>query len=535
MYIFNGINNYFEVLISLEKILILPLYYDYLNSMKFSFILFPLIFTSCASVFSARRQNVVISSNNEEAVVYIDSVLAGKGDFVSISLPKNGKSKQLRIVSDHYEDRYSVVMQSKKSWLFNLNYPFLLPLFFDKANCSHLYQDTFLVENEIKQYEFLKDSIFSPVKVTLDQKLDAKYFKEIEFNSYLTKGVNKSYAVSNWEYNDLDEYVRVKADLENMFGVSNEMDKAFRSLANKKMQARTVGIDTLLEFRLSIPKIELYRAQYEDIVSGGMDASAYFYNAQIICELFKKGSLVYRREITVMTDEFVRNEKKIAENLFNKVLFALYNDEAFGLQLYKSPVDFYEGVISIRQTEKVSSLNDAFKSTVTVVSETGHGSGFFIGHTGEIITNAHVVAENGEYKILLNDGTVLNAKVKRRDFENDLALLQCDYFAPKVFGISDHFEPQIGQDIYVIGTPISTEMIQTLTKGVFSGNQEYQGKHYYQTDASINGGNSGGPVVSKDGEFIGIVVAKLIGEHMGGVGFCIPSEFISSSLNIIIE
>ncbi|MDQ5929263.1 MAG: serine protease Do, partial [Bacteroidota bacterium] len=102
----------------------------------------------------------------------------------------------------------------------------------------------------------------------------------------------------------------------------------------------------------------------------------------------------------------------------------------------------------------------------------------------------------------------------------------------KHFEISKENTVNSGDDIFVIGTPKTIELGQTISKGIISGYRENEGIKLLQTDASINGGNSGGPMITKAGKLIGIVNAKFSGIGIEGIGFAIPAEFLISSLNI---
>ena len=91
---------------------------------------------------------------------------------------------------------------------------------------------------------------------------------------------------------------------------------------------------------------------------------------------------------------------------------------------------------------------------------------------------------------------------------------------------------EIGADVFAIGTPADKELGQTVTKGIISARRKIEGHAFLQTDVSINGGNSGGALVARSGQLLGIVNAKLVGRGIEGIGFAIPAEQVSEALQL---
>ena len=158
--------------------------------------------------------------------------------------------------------------------------------------------------------------------------------------------------------------------------------------------------------------------------------------------------------------------------------------------------------------------------------QTSLGSGFVIDPTGYIVTNNHVIAEADEISVKFQDGTLLEAKIVGKDPKTDIALLKVkpDGKLPSVkFGNSD--KSRVGDWILAIGNPFG--LGGTVTAGIVSARaRELSGPYddYIQTDASINRGNSGGPMFNLKGEVIGINTA-IFSPSGGsvGIGFAVPS------------
>lgn len=159
---------------------------------------------------------------------------------------------------------------------------------------------------------------------------------------------------------------------------------------------------------------------------------------------------------------------------------------------------------------------------------TALGSGFIVDPSGYIVTNYHVIQDADEIKVILHDDTNLPAKVVGRDKKTDLALLKVEYKKPLpavTWGDSD--KVRVGDWIIAIGDPyglggtVTAGIISARSRDINSGPYD----EYLQTDASINRGNSGGPMFNMDGEVVGVNTA-IFSPSGGsiGIGFAIPSS-----------
>ncbi|GAB3580277.1 hypothetical protein GCM10027345_21460 [Hymenobacter daeguensis] len=174
----------------------------------------------------------------------------------------------------------------------------------------------------------------------------------------------------------------------------------------------------------------------------------------------------------------------------------------------------------------------AARSVVVVETSDGHGSGCIISGDGYIVTNAHVVGDAREVKVLLADGVPAKGRVVRVNAEMDLALIKTDSDGLTAFQLPAASVAEIGADAFAIGTPADKELSQTVTKGIISGRRKIDGHALLQTDVSINGGNSGGALVGRSGQLLGIVNAKLVGRGVEGIGFAIPAEQVADALQL---
>jgi serine protease Do len=167
------------------------------------------------------------------------------------------------------------------------------------------------------------------------------------------------------------------------------------------------------------------------------------------------------------------------------------------------------------------------------------GSGFIINKNGTIITNNHVI-NNAEDIVVRVGDKEYDAKVLGADPYSDLAVLKIDTnikFTPVKFGNSD--KARVGDWVVAIGNPFG--LGGTVTSGIISArNRDINLTRYddfIQTDASINQGNSGGPLFNLDGDVIGINTAIIAPGQSGsiGIGFAIPSNAASNVINQLIK
>ena len=166
------------------------------------------------------------------------------------------------------------------------------------------------------------------------------------------------------------------------------------------------------------------------------------------------------------------------------------------------------------------------------------GSGFIIDEKGIVVTNNHVITDAEDIIVRVNGDKEFKAKVIGADPLSDIAVLQLETtekFVPVKFGDSD--KARIGDWVIAIGNPFG--LGGTVTSGIISARNRSIGlsryEDYIQTDASINSGNSGGPLFDMNGDVIGINTAILGRSGSIGIGFSIPSNSAKIVIDQLIE
>lgn len=171
----------------------------------------------------------------------------------------------------------------------------------------------------------------------------------------------------------------------------------------------------------------------------------------------------------------------------------------------------------------VSKTNEA---EGTVSGSTGSGA-IIDAENGYVLTNAHVVADGTDYSVQLLDGRVIVAELVGVDVPTDIALLKIGASSVKAIAISDSDKARVGDVVFAVGYPFGLD--QTVSLGIVSGlgrsTSSAALQDYIQTDAAINTGNSGGPLLDNQGRLIGINTA-ILSKSGGsiGIGFSVPSR-----------
>lgn len=253
----------------------------------------------------------------------------------------------------------------------------------------------------------------------------------------------------------------------------------------------------------------------------------------------KSGNALSSESISIITPDENSGDALTTEQIVDKVL---------------------PSVVGIESTFTVTSSNSGyyygfggFGSAPSSSTATATGTGVVITEDGYIVTNAHVIYDS-EYgagladsiSVLLNDDKTYDAKVIGYDTDCDLAVLKIDAegLTAAEFGDSDSL--RLGEDVVAIGNPLGFDLMNTVTRGIISGKDRQitindKAMNLLQTDAAINSGNSGGPLINRYGQVIGINSSKMSSSYSSssasieGIGFAIPSNEVSQIVDDLMK
>ena len=171
----------------------------------------------------------------------------------------------------------------------------------------------------------------------------------------------------------------------------------------------------------------------------------------------------------------------------------------------------------------------------------GQASGFIVTPDGMILTNGHVVQDASEILVKLHDGREFKAVLVGTDPSTDIAVIKVDAKDLPTLRLGDSDALEVGQWVLAIGNPLGLKA--TVTKGIVSAKGRSnldiaRIEDFIQTDAAINRGNSGGPLITLDGKVIGINTAIVTNMGTGGymgIGFAIPSNMAKEIMEQLVE
>ncbi|MBI5674856.1 MAG: serine protease [Nitrospirae bacterium] len=169
-------------------------------------------------------------------------------------------------------------------------------------------------------------------------------------------------------------------------------------------------------------------------------------------------------------------------------------------------------------------IEKAKKSVVTIKTPTGSGSGFVASADGLIITNNHVVENYETVEIHFPDGrTTVASPIKKGLSVLDVAYLKVDGSKFDYFPVN--FNCNTGDEVYAIGAPLG--LPESVSKGIISNcDRTLKGVKFIQTDAAVNAGNSGGPLINKKGEVVGLLTFKISAEGVEGLNFALSPAVV---------
>ena len=240
---------------------------------------------------------------------------------------------------------------------------------------------------------------------------------------------------------------------------------------------------------------------------------------------------------------FTQTEAETDETQPEATLSGALSESDFRLDLQRSP----QAVENIPQ-EGGLSLQEIYAgcipSVVSISTDCGSGTGVVLSRNGYLVTNAHVVDGAKTIRVRLTDDREFTARIVGKDDVSDLAVLDIDAtdLTPARFGDSDSL--RVGDSVVAIGDPLGSELRGTMTNGIISAinrdvSVDGRTMSLIQTNAALNSGNSGGPLIDCYGQVVGINTLK-IGSFVDragveGLGFAIPSATVKTIVDQLIS
>lgn len=247
-------------------------------------------------------------------------------------------------------------------------------------------------------------------------------------------------------------------------------------------------------------------------------------------------SSIYLYKIYINID--VNKNVETTENNGSAVRLAVEEEEK--LEISNTLEDVTKCVVGI---SKIKNNGESVLS-VDATQNLSLGTGIVVSNNGYIITNWHLAGNKySSCYVTLEDGNIYSGSVVWSDSDLDLAVVKINENNLKYLSLGDSDNISLGEKVYAIGNPIGVEFQRTITSGIISGlnrtikieekNSSSYMEGLIQTDASINEGNSGGPLINELGEVIGINTIKI--ECAEGIGFAVPINIIKPVIQSFVS
>lgn len=243
----------------------------------------------------------------------------------------------------------------------------------------------------------------------------------------------------------------------------------------------------------------------------------------------KKGAMIsFARAFEHATEGLLSNEN--FTNILANKKTSKRNEVDFKQTANLQNVAISYGNAQTKFSELVEKIKQA---TATIRTTSGHGSGFVIDHNGYVLTNHHVVQGSKQLIVIIN-GKEHEATLIKSNQERDVAIVKIHGdFIGRAVKVSPT-DAKLGEKIFVIGTPLDEALDFSISSGIVSADREIRGLNYYQTDAAVNPGNSGGPVFNEQGNVIGMTVSGLFSKDgvSKNINYLIPIQSVLNTLGI---
>lgn len=252
-----------------------------------------------------------------------------------------------------------------------------------------------------------------------------------------------------------------------------------------------------------------------------------------------------RTTVRVETPRPVINAPEaIYQALLRDSLRALAADDGFRTAV-TTPIRAASGLVEPPRGEPLrlapartpASVPDAHRAVAAVMTGASLGTAFLVSEQGYLLTNRHVVGSTRLLKLRWSDGSESIGEVIRSDAGRDVALIRTDPRPGPVLRLRSEPVRQ-GETVFAIGTPMETRLQGTLTRGVISASRTLAGYRFIQSDAAVNPGNSGGPLLDESGRVVAMTVSRYASESSDGIqglNFFIPIEDALSFLALTLE
>lgn len=521
------------------------------------------LLNSCVAFFMPASQTVTFRTNQEDAEIYVDNKMIGKGEGFEVKIRKEGV-KQVVVRVPEQKDVYHVLVPESRPIAFYplilLDIPFIIPLAIDPAlDKSYNYAKVLNYEQDgerIIRNNSMKYIMLDVVKIAIKDKnkdiqvynlphsakLDVKMAEmerkrrdAIKHNEQTASRKKKEVKLLTDNNRIMYEDSKYSDALRNTLRHTGFIDTVSRVFYDYSNSLILDGV---------ISKIDRYFINFN---------TKYYYQKAKLTILWKiynhygellDSILLLEKSGSFLQDDYFSNNTPHADKMMSDAVENSFQELFMTYKFQQYLAIDTAGSFDVTPlklpaiTNGIKEISDVLEASVIVKrKDGGHGSGFAITNDGYILTNYHVIAgetldKQDDISIILPNGVEIPVSVVRFNRASDVALLKVDHQFSNAFLLPDVKEYKNHIEVYAAGAPKSIELGNSVSLGLISNERKLGTNPLLQVSISINSGNSGGALFSKSGSLYGVVNAKLAGYATEGVGFAIPAYLVPGYLNI---
>jgi hypothetical protein len=494
-----------------------------------------LILQSCVILFTPINQKVRIVSKTKGTEILLNGKYLGKDSVVAHArLPK---SHQIVITKAGHKDKKFYFAPQRLNWRYALDlHPLFLAIDAGTGVKNRLYPRKIVVD-ELKKLPVKTDDLkyIFVQEAAVDLSKGSSNLKSFKNYKRYLKGTN--FRKESWQEPVQYSNTTLSRSLNSMLTKYNFSDSS-RSIIKSRVNTTYVNCvlnkiefiqvrkGYLFQIKLNF-KWELYdyyqKKIYETSIESLSDFDTYYLNTD---------SYGYYSADNTMRDKV---DNLIDDVLENSIIDLLNKQEVIALlktdkeKVARELAERKEIVLSNISAQK-KPVNDFIDQVVYFSNGKSNASGCVVSEDGYIVTAVSNLPEKDTFDVV-SAGKKYKTYLVRRDDETNLALLKSSLKSSHPFRINQTI-PDIADDIFLIAPAASDVNQNSLSKGIISGRRSFNSIDYLQTDASFNETSRGSPLLNTDGELIGLVLGKITGSGLEGLGFCVPARYFAERLKI---
>ncbi len=473
---------------------------------------------SCFISSVSIAQKFVFKTASDDSEVYVKNEKVGSGKEVTYNLQKPRDIIQVKVVRPGYKTEYNTAVTSEKV----LEFKNTRKLATSKDRFHSIAIKNLSAKELAKKNYRLLMYRYSP-------------FKKGEFKELLADDCIDKMDVAGVDF-DLEGsfinamvatgYVDTLQSLLSVNGVSNFMDV---NIYNLKFYLIHDGGAACKDLSIAVEVSVTYVMKDK------------FNNIKMDANVVSVSSIFSMNEYDWVASDFSKRHDLLnlcVQDAFEKGLLDKLNEES-SAEFFKDTEPLRAEVmppLKLVCSSFVKDTKSAMEATVSIKTEKGFGSACVVSNDGYIVTSYHVVAgiDDSLVNVNLGKGKTVKGRIVRTSFLADLVLIKIDHKFPFAFKLQKNTELELMDDVFAIGTPVSLDLNQTLTRGIVSAlRKTSDGMGIIQTDVKVSPGSSGGPLLKDSNVLVGMVSSKLSGDELEGLGFCLSVADMIKYLNLV--